>query len=437
MEFPRLLIVSPSAFNNLSGGGITFTNLFHDWPRDRIATVTSDHVPVTHDVCERYYFLTKKEFPWNFPFSIANLFGGQEKMERNLQTAQNVERGKSVIADALRIGQRLAQQVFGKELPINPRLSTELVKWISDFRPQVLYTILGNLPYIRFVMEIADMWKLPIVIHMMDDWPVILYSSGIFGPYRKWRMDVELQGLIDRAASCLAICDAMSEEYEKRYNKPFQAFHNALPAEKWLPKARKSWKAGSPFILLYAGALIYNSQLESVRDVCDAVATLKHEGLDIKFQIYAPWFFVSRYRSELEREGCVKVFDAPETMDIEELFTSADLLLLPVNFDKDSVKYIRYSMPTKVPAYMFSGTPTLAYGPAEVASIQYAKQWAYCVLEKNTGKLASALRVLMEDEKLRKQLAKKAQHIASQRHDVKKVRRNFHEVFCEAVGNFK
>jgi len=60
---------------------------------------------------------------------------------------------------------------------------------------------------------------------------------------------------------------------------------------------------------------------------------------------------------------------------------AADALLLPVNFDADSVRMIRYSMPTKVPAYLLSGTPTLVYGPAGVAQVDYAlgRRWGHVV----------------------------------------------------------
>ena len=31
----------------------------------------------------------------------------------------------------------------------------------------------------------------------------------------------------------------MSREYAKRYNKPFQAYHNPIEVEKWLPYSKK------------------------------------------------------------------------------------------------------------------------------------------------------------------------------------------------------
>ncbi|MEK9132838.1 MAG: glycosyltransferase, partial [Patescibacteria group bacterium] len=129
----------------------------------------------------------------------------------------------------------------------------------------------------------------------------------------------------------------------------------------------------------------------------------------------------------------VKVFDAPETMGSEELFSRADLVILPVNFDAHTVKYVKYSMPTKIPAYMFSGTPTLAYGPDSVASIQYAHDWAYCVTHRNAKALRDAINLLINHEKLRRQLAESAQRLAIKNHDRSHVSHEFQKILINAA----
>lgn len=426
MKHPRLLIISPSAFNPLSGGGITFANLFHGWSKDKIATVHSDKIAPSMDVCEKYYFLSSKEFVWKFPFSFAAKFGLQEKLENSLREAKGVAaRGNGeggILKKLLKLILPLFQRFFKNEIPTNVRISRELEKFIDDFKPEVIYTILGSLPYINLVKKVAEKYNLPVVIHMMDDWPAVRYRKE----------PKELRELIKNSAVCLGICSAMCEAYEKRYGRHFLPFANALDSEIWLKKARKNWHRQSPFKILYAGALMPDSQLFSLIDVCDAVFELNREGLDVEMEIYAPWFSAKHYRGELERPGCVKVFDAPEKMDSEDLFAKADLLLLPVNFDRATVEYVRYSMPTKVPAYMFSGTPTLAYGPKEVASIKYASEWAYCVSNKNKRELKDAIKHLAQDEELRKKLAIHAQKLATERHDVKKVGSAFQQVLIDA-----
>lgn len=427
-DYPRLLLITPNAFNCLSGGGVTFTNLFKGWPRDRIATAHADKIPPSMDICDNYYFLGKKEFPWLFPFSLAAFLGGQEKAEERIKKRES-SIGGNFMSKAVPFFQRFVRN----EIPTRAVVTKGLSKFIENFKPQVIYTILGSLPYIRLVRLISKKYNLPVVLHMMDDWPAVRYR-GIFDFYRRRRMKVELKALMKEAAACLSICDAMSEAFEKRYGRKFTAFHNALDADSWIKKARKDWSRKSPFNILYAGALMPDSQLESVCDAADAVADLKSGGLDVQFKIYAPWYFANLYRKKLEREGCVQVFDMPQSMDVEDLFTGADLLLLPVNFDKASVKYIKYSMPTKVPAYMFCGTPTLAYGPASVASIKYAQKWAHCVTKRDKKELSNAIKELASKESLRKNLGLRAQELAKGRHDAAKVRAEFHKVLIDAAG---
>ena len=69
--FPRVLFVTPAAFNHFTGGGVTFSNLFAGWPKDRIATVHNDAVPTSTDVCERYFVLGRSEIDLFAPLRIA------------------------------------------------------------------------------------------------------------------------------------------------------------------------------------------------------------------------------------------------------------------------------------------------------------------------------------------------------------------------------
>jgi glycosyltransferase involved in cell wall biosynthesis len=101
--------------------------------------------------------------------------------------------------------------------------------------------------------------------------------------------------------------------------------------------------------------------------------------------------------------------------------------VLPVNFDDESVRLIRYSMPTKLPAYLASGTPILAYGPRGVAQIDDAARhgWGLVVAERGEGTLRDALTRIAGDLPLRRDLSRHARSLAEARHDVRKVRAAF------------
>src|SRR3984957_20744753 len=114
----------------------------------------------------------------------------------------------------------------------------------------------------------------------------------------------------------------------------------------------------------------------------------------------------------------------PEYRVFFSTLASAYALVLPINYDAETVDFIRYSMPTKVPAYMASGTPILVYGPRGVAQVDYAARegWGHVVCERDPASLDSGVRRILADAALRESLRRRAQALASANHDSTRVR---------------
>src|SRR5260370_549438 len=133
-DFPRVLFVSPAAFNHLTGGGVTFSNLFAGWPKDRIATVHNDAVPTTDDVCERDYVVGRGEIDLFAPLRVARAMRGRPTSPQTGEATAGVAPSPS----------GLIARVQGDSAPQRVRLTATLARWIADFRPDLLYTILGS-----------------------------------------------------------------------------------------------------------------------------------------------------------------------------------------------------------------------------------------------------------------------------------------------------
>lgn len=84
---------------------------------------------------------------------------------------------------------------------------------------------------------------------------------------------------------------------------------------------------------------------------------------------------------------------------------------------------------------MMSGTPILVYAPAGVATADYAARegWGYVVSSSGESQLVAALRALMTDESLRRQLGCRAKVVAQTRHDAATVRTAFWETLRGAA----
>jgi hypothetical protein len=88
---------------------------------------------------------------------------------------------------------------------------------------------------------------------------------------------------------------------------------------------------------------------------------------------------------------------------------------------------VRYSMPTKVPEYLVSGVPILLYAPAGIAQVDYAERagWGLTVTEQAPAVLDAALKRIVTDLPLRRDLVRRARETAAVRHDAGKVREAF------------
>ena len=78
---------------------------------------------------------------------------------------------------------------------------------------------------------------------------------------------------------------------------------------------------------------------------------------------------------------------------------------------------MKYSVSTKIADSLASGTCLLAYGPAEVASIEYLieNEAAFCATSED--ELASVLTELLTNEEKRELIVKNALALAKKNHD--------------------
>jgi len=428
-ELPRLLFLTPAAFNRVSGGGITFGNLFRGWPKDRLATVHNDPVPTDDDVCEHYYVLSPAEIrKWG-------------PLERLAPAALPGSAGAAIgsgpagggVRPLLRFGK---QMVFGNMLPDIGRLSPALEAWVASFRPEVLYTILGSNAMMELALALRTRFRLPLVVHIMDDWFATSYRGGLVAPVARARMERLFGEIVREATVRLGICEAMCDAYALRYGAPFLAFQNAVDVRRWADNARKDPVASDARELLYIGSILPFAQLESLVDCCEAVIRLAGQGERVRLSIYSPAHDLARHGARLPVSPHVSVHET--IRDDTALFAclqNADALLLPVNFDPDTVRYIRYSMPTKVPAYLASGTPILAYGPGSVAQVRYASDagWARVVSERNPQALGAGIREVLGDNLLRARISRNALDCALRHHDIAEVRPRFQALLAQAA----
>jgi glycosyltransferase involved in cell wall biosynthesis len=424
-DYVKVLFITPIAFNRINGGGITFANLFKGWPSHMIAAMHDDDEILSTEICNKYYKISTREIS-RWP-NFLNGVGSVSKIS-SLGNIKNKNIMKKIFINAL---YKIKEFIFGNGLPERVTLSYEMKLWLEDYKPDVIYTILGKNSMMELALKIRESYSLPMVIHIMDDWVDVIYSYGLFSHFQRRKKNKLFHQCINAAEKCLSISDAMSEEYWRRYKIPFEPVMNVID-RKINNNLRKTNK---PIKIIYSGSIIVNCQLQSLLEVARVISVLKISGSNISFSIYAPEKDIAAYKYLFNNLiGINFFFPLENDVDYFQELESADVLVLPVNFDCDSVRLIKYSMPTKVPAYLSSGVPILAYGPIDTAQIKSAVEggWAYVVQEQCSKLLAERLLDLLKNQSLRKSILTNAESYFYKNHNAEEVRGSFRNAILSA-----
>ncbi len=433
-DFPKVLILG-TPINQASGGPITLSNLFHEWPADRLAVAHNAFHGNDPGRAKELRLRMEMALPWmrrgiDWKTREEILSGSNELVSGKTPPFRQTTSPRDIFRKLM---EYLGITGMVRQFPLTPGL----INFVADFKPDVLYTHLGDIPMATLCTKLTEYFSLPLIVHIMDDYPSTLYRKGLFAGMVRSTMHRQLRHIFDRAAMRLCICQAMCDEYSARYKQKFIPYHNAVDLSVWGKDVLKDNGDKKSFKLAYSGR-IGVSCLTSIQEVCKVVEGWNNSRVSITFDILVndinQTFETAPFLRGLHPN--VHVIEAPKSAEkIASLLKSADILLLPVDFDRDSIEYIRLSMPTKVPAYMATGIPVMVYGPSDVASVKYAKTqgWGYVIEERSSDALTESITRLCLDKELRTRLSERSRNLAALNHDGALIRSRFRETVAGAV----
>lgn len=430
MSLPKVLILG-QPFDDFTGGGITLSNLFSGWRKEDLSVACIPHMlERVNKSCENYYQLGEKEHKWVFPFNLVQrkFSSGPLKQRPVNDYPGSVQKNKTraSLVDHLFYPFLIHTGLIHSLSKIKP--SREFYQWVDHFKPEILYIQVSARKDFSFCETVYGYLKIPMVIHIMDDWPSTISNKGLFKKYWFRKIDSEFRSLLDKASLLLTISDQMSEEYNKRYQNKFIAFHNPVDISRWKEFQKTSSKLQTPPSFLYAGRIGIGID-SSLISIAKAIQNINDElKMGIKFIVQtketANWFMDF---------DCVQHKNFVAYADVPKALSSADFLVLPYDFSEESELYIKYSMPTKAPEYMVSGIPILIFAPVNTALVRFAKMHdvAMIVTENNLTDLSNAIKELILNETKRITISENARKVAEENFDSAKIKMEFEHAINE------
>jgi len=430
------ILISGHYFHRNSGGGITLSNLFEGWDKNKIAAAASFITSPSFEICDNYYQLGSLEYELRFPFNLKHsncqYYSGRI-IQSELSTSDRIS-----ISESKSLFRRIYDGILFTLGLIHYRnkfrVNDKFLEWIRELRPEIIYSQLSSLEEMRTVARLQKELKLPVAIHIMDDWPSTI--SEKYFPKMIWRrvINKELKHLFNNAKVLLSISESMSEEYFKRYGLNFIPFHNPIDTKIWMAHSRTDSVVNESDVkVLYSGRIGIGIS-QSLVDVAETIDSMNIKGSNITLCIQTPTEEHEILKT-LKNFKCIVINPIVEYSKIPEIFSRADILLLANDFDERAIAFLKFSMPTKASEYMISGTPIMVYSAQETAVTKFFSQYecGHCVSRKNKKELTDSINTLIHDQEYRNKISRNAIRVALERFDAEKVRSEFRNIFIDAT----
>ena len=251
------------------------------------------------------------------------------------------------------------------------RTNNELYNFIKESNVDLIYTCSASPREYILISTLSKKLNIPVLPHFFDDWQNVLFDdSFLMKPFRK-KINKLIQNIITNNKVCLTICDLMSVGFSKRYGtNNFSSFLHSVPKPNFEYRIQ-SYR--QPINIVYGGSLYLDRDI-MIAKLATTIQELELEE-NITISIYSPQTHWNAMRDSLEIFPFVlyKGSVSQEEM-LHIIHNDADILLFPECISDKFLKYIRYSMSTKIPEYLSSGHPIIAIGNEEQGSIQYLKK---------------------------------------------------------------
>ncbi len=434
--YPRVLIVMMSKIKAADPCNLLIRMQFGEWPKNNLAQIHASADPDGQgEFCGQYYRLqcSDRYFGALFHRMRAGVF---DMVVMNTVQEHDSARSNNRFRKVFdfinkRFGDWLIRYGLW-EMIFRVRLSTQIEKFVKEFKPDIIYCQGYSLGFISLPMLIAQRFKIPICYQTTDDWP----SYTCKGFPMSWFLRRSTQQLISKASLRMAFGEKMQRLYESRYGEDFDVTYHLDDPQRFLVnydvKTDLAFDS-KQYRIVYTGSLALR-RYEALQDLLVAVRLLLNINLKIQIDVYC---------SGLPKDLPKELLDASEVVflplpshdNLPRILSTASILFLPESFSV-APELIEYAISSKAHLYMLSGKPILVYGPPCSGTVDYAKTagWGCVITERSTLMLRDIIVEMFMEEEWIQQLRANAEKCIHRHHDLYTGQQHFHRRLSSVVN---
>lgn len=438
-NYPRVLIVVMGRINAVdsANNGLLLRSIFGRLPRQNLAQIFSGGDNGDNGFFDRYYELGPKDRRLGRLFFRLKHEGLTNIVLEKKSDSSSKQKTSIIKSSLISFGMKMLMGSGLYELIFRPRMSQDMVSWVKEFHPEIIFAQGYNLAFTWLPMILANYFQIPIAYFPGDDWPANRYrpefdNSTFFSRISRQVVIKASTRLVKMSKIKIANSTFMQEEYKKRYGQDFNILMmgddfdriNTIQPIRAVDSS-KSW--------IVCTGVFNQNRLPLLSDLNDACKVLSTRGHKIHTTVF-PVNDLSEMSEYINRFPQIDFQQCPLNDGLMATLRGADILFLPERFDETS-KLIQVSISTKAHLFMFAGKPIVVYSDSITGIAKYAKNkgWAIVVDKRDPTALADAFEEILSNKLLCNNLIDRSHQVALENHDLKTIQETFADLLISAV----
>jgi hypothetical protein len=422
--FPKVLLISDATWSNSNNIGNTYTNLFGDWPKDKIAMIYTRADLPENNVCTEYFQIAENRLIKSIFKKNVNAGIKLSNIVLNTNIAnEDQEAGRKIYSFFRRFRWNIFLTARNLMWKITRWKSKELESFIDSFNPEVIFLLACSETYMNDLQRyVINRTRKKTAIYFVDD----IYSAKQFSvsPFF-WINKLVSRGSIRKTLKqcdlVYTIVEKQTEEYDRVLKIESKVLNKGGIFEDNLLSNKKS--LNTPLKLLFTGN-IYSGRwetLSSIGRILDKLNTNEYKAL---LYIYSQNQLDSKMKKAFNSCQSIRFMGGIPASEVKKVQEQADILIHVESFKLQEKLSTRLSFSTKLVDYFERGKCIFAVGWKEAASIDYLKKNNAAIVVDDLNDLEAKLRELIENPQLVETFGIKARECGEKNHRIEDTRKS-------------
>lgn len=292
--------------------------------------------------------------------------------------------------------------------------SPELRKFIEEYNPDIIFTVLSDIPLLnRMILYVTKLTKKKLVLYAWDNnYSLKRFMLSPLCWINHFVNRMYMRKVVEKADLFYVISEVQKIDYEKAFKRECKVLTKSAD---FSGEAPVKVHYNKPLQMVFTGNIRMN-RWKSLANIANVLEKINKDSVKVQLRIYTGNELTGKMNSELNKGESSFVMGNILSSQVEKVQKEADILVHIESKDLKNRLLVRQSFSTKIVDYLNSARPILAYGPKNVASINYLIENDCAIVADNEQELYDKILKMLDNENNLDMIAEKSYDCGKKNH---------------------